>query len=82
MSQLQLLRYLQALLLHPLRPLKLRSRLHPTMFPPPPLVTLVVKAKEDRTSRPSKEMVLTVTVGPLKTSGFPSTLCGKSTNPS
>jgi hypothetical protein len=90
-SQLQLLLPHQAQRLHPLRQLRHQTRLHRTVVPPLPLLRAVavavpakvaVKTKEDRTSRLSKAMVLTVMAGPAKTSGFPSTLCGRSTNPS
>jgi hypothetical protein len=90
-SQPRLLLHLQTQLLHTLLQQETRPRLHPTMVPPPPLpwavavavaVTAAAEAKEDLTSRPSKAMVLTAMDGPAKTSGFPSTHCGRSTNPS
>jgi hypothetical protein len=90
-SRLQLLLHLQAQFLRTLLPQETRPRLHPTMVLPLPLlravavavaVKVAAKTKEDHTSRPSKAMVLTIMAGPAKTSGFPSTLCGRSTNPS
>lgn len=78
----------------PLRPWVLLPRLlHPLRTHLPPLLTVVphllqprvvavLKARVDHTSRPSQATVPRVPAGRVRTNGFPSRLCGRSTKTS